>query len=231
VLRVGAAVILGGVYLWWPLPSRQIAMFLGILALVPGFLLLRHTFRFCVAPGVWMRDFRSAAHKIYETVKTTDVTSAPNASHETSKQVEAWKQFLIGKYESSFLGGIERGLLRKIVVLYFCALLLACLLYLGFTAALFLRAFSSSPETLASALGLKQLPDLLHVAAICSLVGLGEASINDTFLPPAGAAVVLLLRLVRDVAGVVYTATFFGGYSADIARAEAKPVETSKNGS
>jgi hypothetical protein len=229
-VRVGAAVIFGGLYLWWPLPSRPIAFVLGVLALAPGFLLLRHTFRFCVTPGVWMRDLRSAAHKIYETFKTTDDTLGPGASSETSARVEGWKRGFIAKYEYAILGGIERGLLRKTIVFYLFALLLACLLYLGFTAALFLRAFTNSPEALASAFGRRELPNLLSMAAVCSLGVLGQLRINDTFLSPAGATVVLVLRLMGSAAGVAFISTFYGGYSTDIGRAESRPEETPKGG-
>lgn len=221
VLRIAAALILAGIYLWWPLPSRQVAFSLGLIALVPGFALFLHTFRFCVAPGAWMRTFRLGAHKLYETLKTAPASSAVNASAEATAQVEAIKRFLIARYECSFLGGIERGVLRKLVVSYFSALLLICLLYVGFVAALFLRAFSDSPEGLALALGRRALPNLIHMAFLCSLGALGEVRIDGSVLPPGGAAVVLLLNLARVATGIVLTATFFGGYSADIAKAEA----------
>lgn len=148
-LRIGTSALLAGIYLWWPLPNRQVALILGIVALLPGLLLIRHTFRFCVAPGVWMRSLRSTAHSLYEKLKSSDAASAPNTNPETAAQVDAWKRVIVEKYETSFLPEVERGLLRKVVVLYFCGLLVCCLLYLGFAAALFLRAFTESPEALA----------------------------------------------------------------------------------
>ena len=219
-LRLAAAVLLSAIYLWWPLPNRQIAFILGIVAFGPGLLLLRYTFGFCVAPGVWMRSLRSTAHGFYEAVKASDATSASNTDPATAAQVEGWKRYVVDKYETSFIPEIERGLLRKVVVLYFCGLVSSCLLYFGFVAALFLRALTASPEALAAALGRASLPNLLHMAAICSLGVLGTVRINASLLPSSAAWLVTLLSLAPIGAGVVFTATFFGGYSADIAKVE-----------
>ncbi len=57
-------------------------------------------------------------------------------------QANAFRQYLIDKYEGWFLAGVSGGILRVVVVSYFCALLLLSLLYVGFVGALWLRGLT-----------------------------------------------------------------------------------------
>jgi hypothetical protein len=221
LLRVCIVGLLGALYLWWPLPSPGVAILLGMLALIPGFYLLFRTFRFALAPGAWMRRCRAKLHEGYEAAKK--VQAAPGNTEQsklTANQVLAWKTWLIHKYESTLAVGMERGLLRALAILYFSVLLFACLMYVGLLAALWLRGFAGTTEALAASLGLKTLPNLISVAFMCSLGVLGEWHIDASVLPSAATWVVFLLNIARIGVSVVLIATFFGGYSADVIRAE-----------
>jgi hypothetical protein len=112
------------------------------------------------------------------------------------------------------------GALRVAVISYFCILLLLSLLYVGFAGALWLRGLTPTTSALALALGRQDLPNLVSMSFICSLGVLGEWRINAAVLPTAAQAVVYVLNVTRIATGLVLISTFFGGYSADITRAE-----------
>lgn len=222
LFRFCTAVILLSLFFWWPLPSPQVALGIGTLAFIPGFYLLRRTFRFALSPGRSLLDIRTAVDGAAEALRKAEPSSSPNTSPETVAQVEGWKARLLGLYDSHFLGGVEKGLLRAFAVLYFCALLLTCLMYVGFLGALWLRAFTPSPQALAAAVGRAAIPDLATMSFICSLGVLGEWHIQSAGLEAPARVVVVLLNLARILTTFVLIAAFFGSYSADIARVEAE---------
>jgi hypothetical protein len=221
LFRLCTVVILLSLFFWWPLPSPQVALGIGTLAFIPGFFLLRRTLRFALSPGRSLLDIRTAVDGAANALRKAEPASSASSSPETAAQVEGWKSTLLGFYDSHFLGGIEKGLLRSVAVLYFCVLLLTCLLYVGFLGALWLRALAPSPEALAAAVGRPSLPDLATMSFICSLGILGEWRIKGGGLGMPANVVIVFLNLARIVTSVVLVAAFFSSYSADIARVEA----------
>jgi hypothetical protein len=163
-----------------------------------------------------LADFREQAHELYNTLKKEPVPGAP----EESPRTKAAKQYLIDKYEAWFFATAGSGVLRIVVVSYFFVLLFFSLMYIEFLGALWLRGLTPTPAMLASALGSAALPNLATMSFICSLGVLGQWHISATELPISAQVVVYLLNFVRIVASLVLISTFFGGYSADIARAE-----------
>lgn len=222
IFRLCTALLLLSLFFWWPLPSPQVALGIGTLAFIPGAYLLRRTFRFALSPGRSLLDIRTAVDGAAEALRKADPASSPNTSPQTAAQVEGWKTRLLGLYDSHFLGGIEKGLLRIVAILYFCALLLACLLYVGFLGALWLRAFTPSQQALAAAVGRTAIPDLATMSFICSLGVLGEWHLQTAGLDTPARVIVVLLNIARLATSFILIAAFFGSYSADIARVEAE---------
>ncbi|HTO86126.1 MAG TPA: hypothetical protein VMR54_01175 [Thermoanaerobaculia bacterium] len=222
--HVAGLALLLAVVVFWPLPSRLFAGIAALVGLIPAALLIKRAWVVAMSPADWVVGLKGRAADAYQRWKAE------------SERVEARGNVLAAsatvlRAPAKVVRFLEkpinyRVVLRTSAIFYFFGLIAILLLYLGFEAALWLRALADEKE-LAAAFGGGSLPNIVLMSLTCSLGIVGQWLINVSRLGMPGNVVIVTSRLIGLVGSGILIAGFLSHYSTDVSRLE-RPSPPSK---
>jgi hypothetical protein len=215
--HVAGLALLLAVIVYWPLPSRLIAGLAAVVGLIPAALLIKRAWVVAMSPADWVVGLKGRAADAYQKwkaeAKKTEakgqlLAATATVLHAPDKVVE----FLAKPIN-------HRVVLRTTAIFYFFGLIAILLIYLGFEAALWLRALADERE-LAAAFGGGSLPNIVVMSLTCSLGIVGQWLFDVSRLGVPGNVVIVTSRLTGLVGSGILIAGFLSHYSTDVSRLE-----------
>ena len=216
LIRFAALALCVLVYLWWPFPSRAVAIAMSLIALLPGYVLFRRSLTFALAPAEEMLSLRETLEAQYLAAKK----ALEAGTQDASAPMNIALQFAIAWYEKK-LAGKGQTFFKAYAVAHFVGLVIAVLLFWGFLGALALRALLPDNLPVANVFGQNASINLLEVSLLCIVGGLNLMPLGATSLPLAASVIMALLRLGSLAVMSLLIGLFFSAFSAAISRLDA----------